>query len=239
MTCPFRTCSRTAMLLLMVKSWTAETHPPSRDRFHKHVPNKRGTQADGLWPMSRSVEGCGSEAAFAIWSQVLVDSFWVKEMGVCINGGIQNGWCIMENPMKMDDLRVPPFMESPKSFHLPCWGLIGHLIVSHCPGLEWSRQVVWFLFFVGIGWKHRTPPNAYMCRSKWEDSASSECCCFVHWTMLKGVSHCWQQHICGNKSIVHIKFSQNQSLHQDKVAFSPCSDKAVWSHCTGAGKCPN
>ena len=33
-------------------------------------------------------------------------------MGVSINGGIQNGWSRMENPMKVDDLGVPLFQET-------------------------------------------------------------------------------------------------------------------------------
>ena len=58
------------------------------------------------------------------WYISWIPSFWWTDFEEDINnckhiwvfptiGVLQNGWFIMENPMKMDDLRVPLFLETP------------------------------------------------------------------------------------------------------------------------------
>ena len=47
-------------------------------------------------------------------SNIFLMDGWMVDLGVSKNRGKpQNGWFIMENPIKMDDLGVPLFLETP------------------------------------------------------------------------------------------------------------------------------
>ena len=63
-------------------------------------------------------------AAFRnVYIVVTQNSIWVfPNIGVP-----QNGWFMMETPIKMDDLGVPLFLETPISLHISCIFRLGSL----------------------------------------------------------------------------------------------------------------
>ena len=76
--------------------------------------------ADGHTLLLSTRQSTTTRSDTRLQTLVAIPKFWDWNSQYTKMGVPQNGWFIMENPIKMDDLVVPPFLETPKCTSPDC-----------------------------------------------------------------------------------------------------------------------